>query len=146
MGFFSKLKKAVSDVTDAVKSAVESTATSVKQFKDDIEAASSKDWHIRLNYYLSQANPDNYCYALRLIDFHQCQEPNFVDTWKSAIKAHPEMAREIFSNTYRFVTSDPEIWKPILDAHLEILDNTRDNSLRNSIIYTMAWIQCLYTK
>ena len=102
MGFFDKLIKTVSDAADlvgnAVKSAVDSTTTAAKQFKEDMEASTSYDWHVRLKYYLSQETPDYYASALRLIDFHQCQEPSLIDAWKSAIMAHPEDERKSIFN------------------------------------------------
>ena len=102
-------------------------------------------WEDRVAYYHSRETVEGYIKAISLVDFHMPGDIQVAETWGAALNVHGEMAREIFRGASRMITSDPEAWSNILEAHSVALENASDEG-QLAIGEVIGWIQCLRTQ
>ena len=135
---------------DAVAEEVAEDAVAEDAASDEIAEEPPVDlthlsWEDRVSYYLSRETIEGYIKAISLVDFHNPGDVQVAETWGLALNAHGEMAREIFKGASRMITSDPEAWSNILEAHAAALENTSDEG-QAAIGEVIGWIQCLRTQ
>lgn len=130
---------------DAVAEEVAEDAASEEIAEEPPVDLTHLSWEDRVSYYLSRETIEGYIKAISLVDFHNPGDVQVAETWGLALNAHGEMAREIFKGASRMITSDPEAWSNILEAHAAALENTSDEG-QAAIGEVIGWIQCLRTQ
>lgn len=106
---------------------------------------SSMDWTERVDYYRGLGTIDGYVEALRIVDFHNPGDIQLAEVWGEILNGDGEVARELYERLSRLVTSSPDVWSGIMEAHKVALENASEaGSL--AISETMGWIACFRTQ
>ena len=107
---------------EAVEEPVEASAEAVEEPVD----LSHMSWEDRVVYYQSLGTVEGFVEALRLVDFHNPGDIQLAEVWGAILNEHGEVARELFERASRLVTSLPDVWSGIAEAHRVALENATD--------------------
>ena len=126
---------------EAVEEPVEASVEAVEESVD----LSHMSWEDRVVYYQSLGTVEGFVEALRLVDFHNPGDIQLEEVWGEILNEHGEVARELFERASRLVTSLPDVWSGIAEAHRVALENATDEG-RAAINEVIGWIECLRTQ
>lgn len=135
---------AEAEASSEAQDAAQETAEIASEPSNHVDL-SGMNWQERVEYYRSQETLEGYTEALRLVDFHNPGDIQLAEVWGEILRDHGEMALELYSRVSRLVTSLPEVWSGVLEAHRVAQENASEDGSA-AIAETIGWIQCLRTQ